>query len=138
MYFLFKIQIKTDIKLGRYTDDRIARSPHTSGNLVTTTDSPARQARKVSVIFLGQAYLPIFPTYFFFTFFSFCSCSKYITPPVARTLRATLPRLFQTRLWAPWKNPIAARLIFFYKLKMVYCVFSFEAILMRTYNISLG
>ena len=63
--FYLKLQIKTDIKLGRYTDDRIARSPHTSGNLVTTTDAPARQARKVSDIFLGQAYLPIFPTYVF-------------------------------------------------------------------------
>ena len=42
--FYLKLQIKTDIQLGRYTEDRIARSPHTSGNLVTTTD--ARLARR--------------------------------------------------------------------------------------------
>ena len=68
-FFYLKLQIKTDIKLGRYTDDRIARSPQTSGHLVTKTDAQPRQAGKVSDTFLGQAYLPTFPTYFFFNFF---------------------------------------------------------------------
>ena len=57
---------------------------------------------------------------------------KYSRTSVARTLMARLPRLFRTRPWVPWKNPIAAdeqsfRVIFFFMLKMVYCVYSLES-----------
>ena len=51
---------------------------------------------------------------------------------MARTLMARLPRLFRTRSWVPWENPIPAdlgyiRLFFFFILKMVYCVYSLES-----------
>ena len=34
----------------------------------------------------------------------------YSRTSMARTLMARLPRLFRTRSWVPWKNPIAADL----------------------------
>ena len=56
------------------------------------------------------------------------SNSTYSRGSEAWTLMARLPQLFQTCSWVPRKNPIAAdlgyfRVIFFFILTMVYCVY---------------